>query len=157
MQISGPAGGTSVAYATANLQGAPGNDVVPQGTITPLTWGQYAGATLLDYTNPLAPTAIVDGVYAVTVTIVCGTAGEAGGWLFANLDLDLAGTDFFASATLKLDPNTPDATTSQSNRPQVPISLTGWVPAGGIFKTTVAHNVTGTLEIGQEIMVQRIA
>lgn len=103
---------------------------ITDGSSDKLTWDtKDSGTELLDLTDPANPVAVADGIYAVTVE-VNAAAITVGGFYTVTLALDTAGDD--ANVTVSSPPST-----AAFGTPIVSVSLTYFIPAGGVLNVTV--------------------
>jgi hypothetical protein len=133
----------------------PTDQEISRGTVTLAPGNQnavpmanFAGATLLDYTNPLIPKVITAGVYALAVqfestTIV--TAGARHDW-FLSINASGTGPQLFSSMMS-------DGSAVFGNE-----SVTWYLtPSDGIRAIVTNHDVSNTYSYTAELTVQRIS
>lgn len=107
---------------------------VNSGSFVGLPWVENDDVrqdSLLDLTDPLNPTVITGGVYTVSVAVGAGSGVTAGKSAYVELDLDNLGDDAIVWSAIDL---------GLANRAAA-LSLTYYVPAGGVFFVGVIHDV----------------
>lgn len=124
---------------------------INNGSDGALPWNTVLGGDpLVDISNPLQPTIVAAGVYAIGVTLKVASM-TVGGWFRGALTLDLTGNG------LSIISDSPPTTATDD--PILGLSLTGFIPAGGRLNVE-ASNFDGAagrdFHIDQAV-VQRIS
>ncbi len=126
----GPSGGSQARERIVGDHVEVGNNTA----YTNLTWDtKQDGDDLLDLTDPSAPTAIVAGVYAVSVAIQVFDSMTVGGNYSAVLDLDRDGD----VSTEMIVTSAPASALNAS--PSLSINATYFVPAGGVISVAILN------------------
>jgi hypothetical protein len=113
----------------------------------PWTWNEVAGEDdLLDTTDPLNPTIITAGIYAITGDITCADGQQAG--QSARLSVGIGN---FANICA-LDIGLPDVDDPASNFPDI----VRYAAAGAVVIARVRHSKVSALNFTSGIGVQRI-
>lgn len=147
----GSGGGGSSVITREQFFSAP-QAISPDTALAFLTWTKYSGDTLLDLSTPAGPTAIVAGVYAVTVEAYCSSGVQvAGSGMFLQLDMDRMGEDASTGAAFPLD--APPST----GTPAGSVTLVYYLPAGAEITAGLLHNVVGGLSFQLNANVQRLS
>lgn len=126
--VPGSAGGSS----ETELVGAQ-SDTIANGSGGSLTWAHVGGDALLDYTDPLAPTVIAAGVYAVSVDYQATFAMTASGGFICDLTLDASGLG--AEVASASNP----ALAYNNSTPTTAITIVAEIPAGGSLVATLTN------------------
>ncbi len=139
--------------STAREKFVPLNGVsIANAAFGSLTWdNKVSGSDLLDLSDPLNPTVVSDGVYAVTVTASTDPI-STGGYYTLYLTLDSTAEDAVAA-------HDSPPSIAAINNPFVSCSLTYFIPAGGIINASV-YNGDGVNSVVFYIytaIVQRIS
>ena len=144
-----PAGGSS---PTARAQYSGLGVSINDGASANLTWDTLAvGTALLDLTDPANPTVLTAGNYAVSVIFRPSDAMTAGGYYRADLELDEVNDD----ATLLQDS---PAATAANTEPEQSLSLTYYIPAGGLINAIVHnHDGASTIHFGLFGIIQKLS
>lgn len=113
-----------------------------------LTWDNSNGPdVLLDISTPAAPTVVVAGTYAVTVSVL-GSAVPQGKAFYAYLALDATGEDPVVTSQMVQPANAFDSSFL--------LALTYYIPAGGVIQVNVQSEDSGVYAIGAAV-VQRLS
>lgn len=128
---TGPTGasGDGQVFLRSNVTGDP--TTCPSSIPTQLTWDNSSGDAVLDTTDPAHPTALEDGIYSVTVTAAPQTPFTDLANYRLVLELDAATAD--ANAII----DSPAAVSGGPESFDQPVTLTFFVPAGGIIQATI--------------------
>jgi len=131
-----------------------GNPVaIANGANGVLTWDSVVqGDTLIDISDPAAPTVIAAGVYGFFVYVIPGSNMTVGGVVRLKLSVDLNGDDYETDAL----PSGPAATAQL--KPAAVVPLTWYSPAGGLLEAR-AYNQDGVQDLSFVLhaYVQRIS
>lgn len=100
-------------------------------------------AVLLDYSNPLKPTVLSDGIYSIYLDVGPTGAMTAGGSYDVSLDADADGRDFECYVTAP-------AAVAQNLQPYVAAFLTIYLEAGMALAATVYNN-DGSQTLGFQV------
>jgi hypothetical protein len=119
-----------------------------------LDWSSAAvvGTALLDVTDPTTPLVVEGGVYAISVQVIPADDLTIGANYRLRVDLDNNGEDGLAIADSS-------PATADQRRPRLVVSLTYYVPAGGVLQA-VLTNMDGVVSHGFLIalaIIQRLS
>lgn len=133
------------------LLGTGGATTIADNDSAALAWAKDLGDDLLDLTDPTLPTAVADGVYAVTVLVIPQPLTVAGFYVL-TVELDPGGDGAFTQQT-----SVPS--TAGNTRPVASCGLTYFVPAGGqIVAQVLNHDGSASRDFDISLaVVQRIA
>lgn len=128
---------TSSGGVTSEQTQYSGNNVnINNGFLANLTWNNINyGPALLNLANPASPTVVNAGIYAVVITIAPTANMTVGGGYVARLALDDGGLSATTIANSR-----PATAAAGSTRPQISLSATWFIPAGGIIHVFVQNN-----------------
>lgn len=126
-------------------------DIVPSGAFTLLTWGNQNGGDALDLSDPQNPVIIEAGVYCISTAIFC--LASVGKLAFYELDLDAFGVDPLLTTLIDIG----SGIGGNPGQPNGTLSLTFYVPAGGVLQAGVKHNVGSNHTFQFFAFVQRVA
>jgi hypothetical protein len=127
------------------------NTVVADSVRTYLTWtkaGFAGGDDLVDLTDPLGPTIITAGVYALSGWVSVSAPAD-GSYLFLDLEIDADNDDADGINTAAIIPGL-----AVSN---CGTSITYYSPAGGVLRAGSQHDITAGAIVTFKARLQRIA
>lgn len=136
-----PTGGGGGSQPVTRAQYGGDSVTIANGEQGLLKWSPYFGndgeTPLLDLTDPLNPTILEAGVYAITVvpTIANGGSFTVGGTFNAALALDLEGDDTAGYSAYSIP-----ATEDNEQAINLPMQATYYLAAGAVLNLTVNNN-----------------
>lgn len=118
-----------------------------------MNWTKSLGDDLVELTDPLAPTIITAGVYALTGILVL-SAAVAGDGTFLKLDIELDADNDDADA-INVAPLHDDSVSEIGNACSA--AVTYYCPAGAVLKAQALHDITGGVIVTFRARLQRLS
>lgn len=137
----GSYGGAEVVFDTTS---------VPTGSQTAVDFANSGGDSLLDYTDPTAPTIIDSGIYSATVVVFDGGGTADPGTVLNGLfQIGADVGNISQRATAEIDPS--------FGSPGVSFAWVGKMTAGGAFGFQVWHNSGGSVTFTLEMYLEKLS
>lgn len=153
---SGASVTTRAHYWTTGITVPPNTWFNPNWTLDTVSHGGTVHADpLLDLTDPANPVVVAAGIYVVSAEFKFGNDRQAGKSYYCEIDMDANADDANVATNQSLDPVNSSLGATDI---QAALSITYYVPAGGVINAAVQHNRTSdATHFDFSVWLQRIA